>query len=274
METLGAAYRALAPAAGAAGAREVLARRAGMDWADLIARPDTPLPPDIRAQLARDLEHLSAGAPPGRVLGVRAFWGRDYALSPETLEPRPETEALIAVALDGPAPARILDLGTGTGCILISLLAAWPGAWGLGTDIAPGALRTARKNAITHGVSDRAALTASDWGAALAGRFALITANPPYIRAGDIAHLEPAVRAHDPHAALDGGADGLDAYRAIVVDIARLLSPGGRALLEIGYDQADAVVTIARGAGLRVGHVHTDLGGRPRVVAAFRGDNL
>lgn len=272
MRTLGEAYAHLCAALEPGEARAVLERRAGAAWADIIARPDAPVPQAARALIARDLERRQAGEPLGRIYGEREFWGMAFRISPDTLEPRPDTEALVALALAGPEPARILDLGTGSGCILLALLKAWPRATGVGLDIAPGALATARENARAHGLAGRAHFACGNWADAIRGRFDLLVSNPPYIRSGEIAALAPEVRDHDPRAALDGGNTGLAAYRAICVDIPRLLAPGGRGLLEIGYDQGPDLIPLARAAGLRAAGVHRDLGGRDRVVEIYHGD--
>jgi release factor glutamine methyltransferase len=164
------------------------------------------------------------------------------------------------------APLSILDLGTGSGCLLVALLHERPAARGLGVDRAPAALRAARANAAANGVGGRAAFAAADWGAPLAARFDLVVSNPPYIPAAEIAGLAPEVRLHDPRLALDGGADGLDAYRAILSGAPALLAPAGLAVLEVGAGQAPAVAGLAEASGLAVEAVVPDLAGHDRAV--------
>ncbi|KMO27620.1 SAM-dependent methyltransferase, partial [Methylobacterium tarhaniae] len=172
-----------------------------------------------------------AGEPVARIIGAWEFWGLPFGLSSDTLVPRPDTETLVEAALGlglGPdAPHRLADLGTGSGCILVALLTEWPQAVGLGIDRSPGACVTARANAARNGVADRAAFAVGDWASALSGPFDVVVANPPYIASEVIAGLSGEVRDHDPRLALDGGADGLDAYRTILAQVPRLLAPGG-----------------------------------------------
>jgi release factor glutamine methyltransferase len=209
--------------------------------------------------------------PVARILGLRGFWGLPFRLSPETLVPRPDTETVIETALAGladrNAPLRILDLGTGSGCLLIALLHELPAAWGVGLDRSPAALATARDNALLNGVGDRAAFAASYWAEAIDARFDIVVSNPPYIPAADIDALDPEVAQHDPRAALDGGPDGLSAYRAILSEAYQLLAAPGRLIVEIGYDQADAVASLAMNAGFPPPELIRDLGGNPRVLA-------
>ncbi|WP_409568277.1 peptide chain release factor N(5)-glutamine methyltransferase [Methylobacterium sp. E-041] len=217
----------------------------------------------------------AAGEPVARILGTWEFWGLPFRLSPETLVPRPDTETLVDATLetvsDPAAPLRILDLGTGSGCILVALLSALPNATGIGLDRSWNALRTARANALDNGVADRTLFVAGDWCEALVGRFDRVVSNPPYIASAVIAGLDREVREHDPIAALDGGDDGLAAYRRIVDATAGgLLAPGGSLHLEIGYDQADAVTELGRKAGLRPSGITRDLAGHTR-VASFVG---
>ena len=237
----------------------------------------------IHAILARRL----AGEPLSRIRGEREFWGLPFRLSAATLDPRPDSETLIETALrlypDRQAPLAILDFGTGTGCLLLSLLMEYQQAWGLGIDLAPAAAETAFGNARQLGLGQRAAFLVADWDAALgnrestpvettaektppAARFDLVISNPPYIPAADIAALDPEVRLHDPHLALDGGPDGLAAYRRIVPALRRRLRPGGWALLEIGVGQAISVPAFCVACGLLVTDVVSDLGGHPRIV--------
>jgi release factor glutamine methyltransferase len=200
-----------------------------------------------------------------QITGERLFWGRSFRVTGATLDPRPETEVLVAAALAEPF-ARVLDLGTGTGCILLSLLADRPGTAGLGVDVSPAALAVAVENAARLGVV--AEFRLSDWFAGVAGRFDLIVSNPPYIAAAEMAGLAPEVRDWEPHLALTPGGDGLDAYRAIAGGVAAHLEPGGRLLLEIGPTQAAEVAALLAAAGLAGIEVLADLDGRDRVVAA------
>jgi release factor glutamine methyltransferase len=183
---------------------------------------------------------------------------------------------MVAHALEGAPPKRVLDLGTGSGCILLTLLAEWPQATGVGVDNSAAALEVAASNARNLGVADRAELVTGDWCAGLDGQFGLIVSNPPYIAADEIAGLAPEVRLHEPLAALsprgdsggDPGGDGLDAYRRIAAGVGPLLAPGGRLLMEIGPRQAAAVGRILADAGIAVTAVLPDLDGRDRVVSA------
>lgn len=209
----------------------------------------------------------AAREPVSHLTGRRAFWGRDFIVTPDVLDPRPDTEALVAEALSAPF-SRVLDLGTGSGCILLTLLAERPAAAGTGVDLSAAALAVARRNAAALGVAARAELRASDWFAAVPGRFDLIVSNPPYIAAAEMPALAPEVRDHEPGMALTDGADGLTAYRAIAAGAPEHLTPGGRLLLEIGWTQGVAVAALLRQAGLSDVRVLPDLDGRDRVVAA------
>ena len=265
------AARGIAPARG--DARFLALHALGLTPVDLAVRGGRPLGDGGAAALGAAVARRLAGEPVARIIGAWEFWGLPFALSPATLVPRPDTETVVRVALDE-LGARdrawsILDLGTGSGCILVALLCELAQARGIGLDRSHEALVTARGNAAMNGVASRARFVRGDWCAALRGPFDLIVANPPYIASGTIADLAAEVRAHDPAAALDGGADGLRAYRAILRGIAErpgLLARDGRVVLEIGFDQADAVVGLARAEGLGKGVVTRDLPGHPRVV--------
>lgn len=221
----------------------------------------------IEALIAR----RAVGEPVARILGRREFWSLAFQLTPATLDPRPDSETAVEAALalvpDRAAPLTLLDLGTGSGCLLLALLSELPAARGIGVDRNPAAALAARTNAAALGLTDRAAFIVGDWGAALAPmRVDLLVSNPPYIPSGDLPGLARDVRDWDPPLALDGGPDGLDCYRALAIDLPRLLRPGAGVALEIGWDQADAVSTLMRpilGASLTV---IPDLAGRPRVV--------
>lgn len=206
----------------------------------------------------RPLSHLT---------GRRLFWGRGFAVTPDVLDPRPETECLVALALARPF-ARVLDLGTGSGAILLTLLAERPEAEGLGTDLSEPALAVARANAAALGTGARARFLRADWFAGVAGRFDLIVSNPPYVAAAEMAGLAPEVRDWEPHLALSPGGDGLGAYRAIAAGAGAHLAPGGRLLVEIGPSQGGAVAALLAAAGLAGIAVHPDLDGRDRVVEA------
>lgn len=222
---------------------------------------------------ARQLERFEAAIaarqrrqPVAQIVGRRAFHGRDFIVTPDVLDPRPETETLVERALAAPA-RHILDLGTGSGCILLTLLAEWPGATGIGTDISAAALAVARRNAGALGLADRATFRQGDWAAGLTGAFDLIVSNPPYISADALGGLDPDVRDFEPVTALSPGGDGLGAYRRLLPQASRLLAPRGRLLVEIGPDQGEAVRAIGHAAGLPAPRVLRDLDGRDRVVA-------
>lgn len=209
----------------------------------------------------------AARRPVAQILGRRLFWGRPFRVTRDTLDPRPETETLVAAALDAPF-SRLLDLGTGTGCILLTLLAERPGATGVGSDLSEAALDVARANAEALGLADRTTFRRADWFSGVEGRFDLIVSNPPYIAEAEMAALAPEVRDWEPHAALTPGGDGLDAYRALCSRALAHLDPGGRLLLEIGPAQGAAVAALAAEGRLRDVRVLPDLDGRDRVVAA------
>jgi release factor glutamine methyltransferase len=238
--------------------------------AELAARPQAPLGPNAAARLQEFARRRLAREPVGRILGRREFWGLPFDLSPATLEPRPDSETVVETALalvaDRQAPLRILDLGTGTGCLLVALLHELPRATGLGLDLSLEALRTACHNAIRNGVGPRAAFAASDWTAAVRGPFDLVVSNPPYVASAEVARLPPEVGRYDPAAALDGGADGLAAYAAIFAQAAKLLTPSGALVVEIGSTQEAGVRRLAAAASLRITEVKFDLGGHARAV--------
>lgn len=273
-EALAALRRALAEAGldePALDARILLTEAAGLSQHDLLARPEAPLSAQAAERLTGFAARRLAREPVWRILGQAEFWGLPFRLSAETLVPRPDTETLVETALalaPRPDPA-ILDLGTGTGCVLIALLHERPNARGLGVDRAEGACRMARDNARANGVGARAAFLVGDWTAALSpgARFDLVVSNPPYIPRGDIAGLAEEVRAHDPARALDGGADGLDAYRAILARGRDLSTEDGVLAVEVGAGQAEDVVRIGERCGLRAVRVAHDLAGTARVVA-------
>lgn len=210
----------------------------------------------------------AARQPVSHIIGTRNFWGRDFRVTPNTLDPRPETEILIEAALQRPF-SRVLDLGLGTGCILLTLLAEHPAATGIGVDISNPALEVARENATRLGVADRADLRQSDWFSNVEGRFDLVVSNPPYIAAEEMDGLSPEVRLHEPHLALTPGGDGLAPYRIIAQNIAAHLAPKGRILVEIGPTQGPAVTEMFRAAGLLQIATLPDFDGRDRVIEAF-----
>lgn len=249
----------------------------GLDLTGMIAAAGRRLSDDEAARLENYASRRCAGEPVARIVGIKEFWGLKLRLSPETLVPRPDTETVVEAALEvlrlrakPDGPLRIADLGTGSGAILLALLSELPHAFGVGTDISNPALPTARDNARRSGLLSRTAFVACDYGAALAGPFDLIVSNPPYIRSEDITVLDAEVRDHDPHRALDGGADGLAAYRAIVPDAMRLLAPGGALVVEVGHGQSAEVVRLMTRAGLLpAGPPKVDLAGIDRAVTGL-----
>lgn len=256
-------------------ARMLICGVMGCDAAALLSRPDLPVDADRCRVLDSWVARRLAREPVGRILGEREFWSMRFRLAPDTLEPRPDTETVVAALLrhfDARAarpPRRILDIGTGSGAILVALLHEMPAAVGLGTDLSLQALVTARANAERHGVAGRARFVCADYCRGVAGRFDAIVSNPPYIPSGEIDALAPEVARFDPRIALDGGADGLRAYRALVPAAADLLRPDGVLALEVGAGQAGAVAALAVRAGF--GRIDTvpDLAGHDRVVVAL-----
>lgn len=262
---------------GARVARILFAGVLGLELVQIIASPDAPLSGDERARLRAAAARCLAGESPGRVLGRRAFWGMEFRLGPHTLEPRPDTETLVETALDRmreqgvTGPLRLLDLGAGTGCILIALLSELPEAFGVGVDLAAGAAAIARDNAAANGIGGRCGFVAGDWAGALATeRFDLVVSNPPYIESHALAGLDATVRLHDPVLALDGGPDGLAPYRLLAPQAMRLLRPGGVAAFEVGVGQAADVAALARAAGFAATRVTQDLAGVMRVVSGVK----
>jgi release factor glutamine methyltransferase len=225
----------------------------------------------ISALAARRLKH----EPVARILGRKEFWSLELQVTPAVLVPRPETETLIESALDAVTARglrgeklRMLDIGTGSGALLLALLSELPNATGVGTDISVEALEVARANAERHGLNARCAFVACNLANGVAGPFDFILSNPPYIAGGDIASLPPEVRDYDPRLALDGGNDGLDFYRAIAVDALRLLVPDGRVIVELRAGQEASVNALFTKAGLAVGTSRKDLAGTPRALSA------
>ena len=254
-------------------ARRLLEAATGFTTEAVLRDPGHPLNDDQQRRLAHYIARRAAREPVSRIVGLREFYGRRFMVTPATLDPRPESETLIEAALtlvprDG--QTRILDICTGTGCLLLTLLAELPLATGIGTDISPAALEVARQNARALRLEQRVQWTETDLADGLDGPFDLIVANPPYIPSGDIAGLAPEVRQHDPRLALDGGPDGLALYRRIVAD-ARRLAPRGSVVLELGLGQLQAVEAMIRasmpdaGAASVTGHL--DLARHTRCVS-------
>ena len=257
-------------------ARILIGHALSLDHAALAAQADRHLSDDEAAAIDALARRRLDREPVARIVGAKEFWGLPLALNADTLVPRPETETVVEAALaalgDGRSRAwRVADLDTGSGALLLALLSELPAACGVGTDVSVAALGCARSNAAALGLADRASFVACDHGtalggAALGGGFDLIVANPPYVASGDIAGLEPEVRDFDPRAALDGGRDGLQAYRAIAGDARRLLAPHGLLVLELGAGQLDAVRSLTSAAGLAPAVCRDDLSGVPRAL--------
>jgi release factor glutamine methyltransferase len=227
-----------------------------------------PLTPDAAHSFATLIATRASRQPMAQIMGERLFWGRSFEVTRDTLDPRPETEVLVQQAIAQPF-GKMLDLGTGSGCILISCLLAMPMATGLGIDISDAALRVATRNAARHSLT-RARFLASDWLRAVTGSYDLIVSNPPYIAAAEMAALAPEVRDWEPKRALTPGGDGLAAYRIIAAGAPARLMPGGRILLEIGPTQGAAVSALLQAQGLENIAVLPDFDGRDRVVCATK----
>lgn len=244
-------------------AEVLLAHQLGWSRGDLILKSDLMIEPqDFDLMVKR----RALGEPVAHITGSREFWSLDLIVTPDVLIPRPDSETLIEVALRLAAhpPAHILDLGTGSGALLLAALSEWPEATGIGIDASAAALAVAQRNAVRTGLSNRAMFRAGNWGQGLDERFDLILSNPPYI--AETEPLSDEVRIHEPATALFAGHDGLDDYRRILPQLSRLLQPGGLAVVEIGHRQGDALLDLAATHGLHAS-VHPDLAGRDRAVA-------
>ncbi len=218
------------------------------------------------------VERRAAREPVARILGVREFWSLPFRVTAHTLVPRPDSETIVETALrwatERDGPLTVLDLGTGSGCLLLAVLHELKEASGLGVDVDQEALAVARDNARTLGLGERARFIRGDWGGGIDGRFTLVLANPPYVASGDLRGLEPEVAAFEPRRALDGGPDGLDAYRAMAPGLSRLLEDDGAAFIEVGAGQAAPVGALLERNGLQVAAVGKDLAGIERCITA------
>lgn len=256
-------------------ARLLLAAAMQAAPATLLAGAERSVDDAAACRFESFVERRAGREPVSRILGEREFWSLPFRLSPATLDPRPDSETLIEAALaeiaDRQAPLRLLDLGTGTGCLLLALLSELPNASGIGVDRDPAAVAEAAANAGALGLAGRATFQAGDWAAGIAARFNLVVANPPYIPDHEIDALAPEVAGFEPRGALEGGSDGLDAYRGLAPDLGRLLTSDGRLVLEFGAGQQPAVTAILQAAGLETLGVRRDLNGIVRCLVAGRG---
>jgi release factor glutamine methyltransferase len=275
---LAARFKSVANDSAELDARLLIGHALGLDLTGLITAAQRQLTPDESARLEAFARRRLAGEPVARIIGEREFWGLPLQLSPATLVPRPDTETVVELALellraggDLTRPLRIADLGTGSGAILLALLSELPAAEGFGTDISEAALRTATANAACAGLSERTTFIACDYASGLSGSFDLIVSNPPYIRSTDIGGLAAEVRNHDPLAALDGGADGLEAYRVLIPQAARLLAASAPLIVEAGQGQSGPIQALMVAAGLTPATApKADLAGIPRAVAGHK----
>jgi release factor glutamine methyltransferase len=280
--SIGSARRALAAALRAAGlespdldARILMGHALGLDQASLAAAAERELSAREAQQIAALGERRLARESVAVIVGRKEFWGLPLRVSHATLVPRPDTETVVEAALgaiDGGGarthPLRIADIGTGTGCLLVALLSELPNASGVGIDVCPDAVAIARDNARALGLAQRSQFVCGNFTDALAGRFDLIVSNPPYLATHELARLAPEVR-HEPTLALDGGVDGLAAYRVIAADAPRVLTPGGAIVLEVGVNQAAPVASLLAKGGLAPQEPKFDLAGVPRAIVAF-----
>lgn len=253
-------------------ARILLREFANITDADILTGN---IPDFDQAKLNEAVTRRINGEPMGRILGYREFYGRKFYLSPATLEPRPDTETLIeAVLKENKKPKRILDLGTGTGCILLTLLNEIPDATGVGVDLSQEACETAMRNAKEQGVDNRVSFIQSDWLENVEGLFDLIVSNPPYITSEDVENLESNVKDFDPRLALDGGKDGLEPYRNLLGNLKNVLAEDGLIFFELGKGQVPDIKEIAVAHGATLHETYRDLGGIERVVKISFGDKL
>ena len=258
-------------------ARLLLCHVAGISHETLVVRGDEPATDKARSEYLTLIERRAAGEPVARMVGEKEFWGLTFKIGPDTLVPRPDSECIVEAALevvpDKAAPLRILDLGTGTGCLLLALLSELPNARGVGIDISGGALDVARANAASLELGARAMFARGNWTEGIEGPFDIIISNPPYIPAGDIDALMTDVREHDPLRALDGGADGLDCYRIILKQAPALLAEGGHVVLETAPDLYAELSEMVRAAPhWRTLELINDLASRARGMRFAKND--
>jgi release factor glutamine methyltransferase len=252
-------------------ARWLMSAALAIPRSSMLAASVDPVEDAALATFLRMIEARCRRQPVAQIVGRREFWGREFLVTGDVLDPRPETETLIEIALARLPPAgRILDLGTGSGILIVTLLAERADATGVAVDIDRAALQVAAANAGRHSVERRVVFRQSDWAQAVEGQFDLIVSNPPYVPSDTVAALDPEVRDWEPRHALTAGPSGLEAYERIAGDLDRLLAPSGTALFEIGFDQGGPVATVFRSSGFRAVDVHRDLSGRDRVVSVRR----
>lgn len=254
-------------------ARLLLEAGAGVSRLDIVTDPRRPVTPEQVEAVDVLTRRREAREPVAHILGRKHFWTLELDVSPAVLTPRPETEFVVEAALQvlpKDEARRVLDLGVGSGAILLAILHERPYATGVGVDISDAALDVARANASALGLTDRIEFRRGVWAEGVEGGFDLVVSNPPYIPSADIAGLQPEVSQFEPHLALDGGADGLNAYREIAAALPRLLKPGGAFALEVGLGQAEAVIALAEAQGLSTTEPRRDLAGIPRVVVGER----
>jgi len=249
-------------------ARLLLVYATGLTEADLIGYPERPV--EVEIQFTHLIGRRAKREPMSHLLGRREFWSMEFEVTADTLDPRPDSETIIEAALeyiqDTQLTLKILDLGTGTGCLLAALLSEYRYAWGVGIERDPGTAMVAEENLRRLGLAYRGCVVVADWTTPLCGEFDLIITNPPYIPTADIPLLQPEVAKFEPKLALNGGTDGLNAYRRIFSAVSSLLAPGGFVVAEFGNGQAEGVVSLAEAAGLAICGVRTDLAGRPRCL--------
>ena len=253
-------------------ARILVGHVLGIDPSMMFARSDMEIDDDQYDRIESLAQRRLAREPVARIVGSREFWSMKFDVTPDVLDPRADTETLVSAILalrpSFPGPVRILDLGTGTGCILLAILSAWPEATGIGVDISPNAVDVATKNAARLGLSNRSVFRVGNWCEGLAETFDIVVSNPPYISTADFLQLQPDVKNFDPPTALKGGADGLDAYRALIPAARKALKSGGKIGLEFGAGQEKAVTKLAEENGFASAAEYRDLAGIVRCVVA------
>ena len=254
-------------------ARILVAHVLGFEPNHVFTKSDEVFDAATRRDAEKLVKRRLAHEPVSRIIGTREFWGLEFVLAPETLDPRPDTETLVSAALEfmpyfNRSPVRVLDLGTGTGCILLAILSEWPDAIGLGVDISEGAVAAATANAARLGIAQRAEFRAGSWAEGVTDVFDVVVSNPPYIAEGERSHLSAEVAEFDPPMALFGGVDGLAAYRAMLPSARRIIAPGGRIIIEIGSGQATAVTELLGPAGFEIEAQKNDIAQIVRCLVA------